>query len=210
MTYNEQVAQRMTEFLQGKVGSKHGWQKAAATLLDMANPQNLRPYLIGDRTPAHTVLARLYKLGCDINWLLFGPVESNVQSVFVSLQQIPVYESVHAGSRKDAVMETPSYYIAIPKMNDETLFGVKVKGSSMASYSIPDGCVVICSRKEEIVNGKPHMVSWSNGESVVRIVTQDGNYFTLSSSDPIAYPPLRIHKKDIHHIYRVTKILIDP
>ena len=156
------------------------------------------------------MLARLYELGCDINWLLYGPADSNVQDVMTSLLQIPVYESVHAGSRKEAVMETPSYYIAIPKSNDDTLFGVKVKGSSMASYSIPDGCVVICSRKEEIQNGKPHLVSWNNGENALRIVTQEGNFFTLSSSDPIAYPPLRIHKKDIHYIYRVTKIMIDP
>lgn len=71
MTYSETVAARLVEFLQGKVGKAHGWKKAAAELLEM-DRQNIAPYLSGERVPAQTVLSRLHKLGCDINWLLYG------------------------------------------------------------------------------------------------------------------------------------------
>jgi len=180
-------------------------------MLDMS-PQNLRKYLYaeGDRIPGQVVLFKLNKLGCDINWLLFGAQDSNVQNIFTSLIQVPVYESVHAGTKNNVVSESPAYYIAIPKTNDETIFGVKVTGNSMTSFRIPDGAVVLCSKKEAMINGKPHLVSWNNGESVLRIVNQDGNYFLLTSSDANAYPPLRVHKKEIHFIYRVVKILIEP
>jgi hypothetical protein len=40
-TYPKTVQDRMIQFLQSKVGSKHGWKKKAAEFLGLDNPQNL-------------------------------------------------------------------------------------------------------------------------------------------------------------------------
>jgi SOS-response transcriptional repressor LexA len=210
LTYNLQVAARLTQFLQTlpNIGDKHGWKKKAASILGFDHSQNLQPYLNGDQLPGNTLLARLHKLGCDIRWLLYDYHESNVQDVIINLMHVPVYASVTAGTKKNVVMENPIGHIAIPRSNDDTLFGVKIKGDSMSPI-IPDGSVVICSKKESVANGKPHLVSWNDGENALRIVHQEGSFFTFSSTNAEKYPPLRVHKKDIHFLHRVVKVMID-
>jgi len=71
-TYTETVQDRMVQFLQSHVGSKHGWKKKAAEFLGLDNPQNLTVYFHGEQLPGNTLQARFYKRGCSVDWLMFG------------------------------------------------------------------------------------------------------------------------------------------
>jgi transcriptional regulator with XRE-family HTH domain len=70
-TYQQQVAGRLEKFGQHLCGNEYGWKSAFARKLDIS-PSALGTYLGGTIFPGYQLLARLYKLGCSSDWLLYG------------------------------------------------------------------------------------------------------------------------------------------
>jgi hypothetical protein len=73
-SYAAQVSERFIAFGQRKFGSEFGWKSKFADALGM-KPQALQSYFDGTRIPGFTVLARLQKLGCSSDWLLYGEMK---------------------------------------------------------------------------------------------------------------------------------------
>jgi transcriptional regulator with XRE-family HTH domain len=61
------VGERMRFFAK----KKYGTLKKLADAMTIF-PQQLQPYISGKREPGTRILARLLRLGCDVNWLLGG------------------------------------------------------------------------------------------------------------------------------------------
>ena len=101
-TYNQEVSERLVSFGQALFGSEFGWQTKFAKALDMS-PQGLQPYLNAVRLPGNTILARLNKLGCSSDWLLYGETKE-AESISIPLMNIPIYSFLE-GVSKGAVME---------------------------------------------------------------------------------------------------------
>lgn len=70
-TYQEDVAERLELFGKSICGDKYGWKSAFARKLEIS-PSALGTYLGGTIFPGYQILARLYKLGCSSDWLLYG------------------------------------------------------------------------------------------------------------------------------------------
>jgi hypothetical protein len=67
------------------------------------SPQGLQPYLRDEKLPGNKILARLNKLGCSSDWLLYGETKE-AESISIPLMNIPIY-SFSEGVTKGAVME---------------------------------------------------------------------------------------------------------
>lgn len=61
------IGERMRWFAKQKFGTL----KKLADAMDIS-PQQLQQYISGKREPGSKVLAKLLRLGCDVNWLLGG------------------------------------------------------------------------------------------------------------------------------------------
>jgi transcriptional regulator with XRE-family HTH domain len=70
-TYQQQVSERLEIFGKHVCGQKYGWKSAFARQLGIS-PSALGTYLSGTIFPGYQILARLYKLGCSSDWLLYG------------------------------------------------------------------------------------------------------------------------------------------
>lgn len=64
------IGKRLREFAESKYGSI----KSLAEAIEV-KPPNLQKYLRDEREPGTATLIKLKKVGCDINWLLFGESE---------------------------------------------------------------------------------------------------------------------------------------
>ncbi|MFA3783132.1 helix-turn-helix domain-containing protein [Melioribacteraceae bacterium 4301-Me] len=91
--FNLGIGERIRIFAKQKYGTL---KKLAAAM--KISPQQLQQYISGKREPGSKILARLLRLGCDINWLLGGKeslesykiqlLESKIKKLKHSLQQI--------------------------------------------------------------------------------------------------------------------------
>ncbi|KAF0152079.1 MAG: hypothetical protein FD143_1373 [Ignavibacteria bacterium] len=61
------IGERMRLFAQ----KKYGTLKKLAEAMQIS-PQQLQQYISGNREPGSKILAKLLRLGCDVNWLLGG------------------------------------------------------------------------------------------------------------------------------------------
>jgi SOS-response transcriptional repressor LexA len=129
--------------------------------------------------------------------------ETKINLPRVALVQLPVYQSVSAGTKGNLIMEDIVEYIAVPKSGDDTRFGVIVKGNSM-SPRINPGDIVIVSEKQEVRNGDLAIVNWIDGEFNLRVVTFSGDNVVLTSENQSKYPPVIVAKENIHRLLRVV------
>jgi len=60
---------------------KYGTLKKLAEAMEIS-PQQLQQYISGNREPGSKILARLLRLGCDINWLLGGTEKAESYRVY--------------------------------------------------------------------------------------------------------------------------------
>ncbi len=60
---------------------KYGTLKSLAEAMEIS-PQQLQQYISGNREPGSKILARLLRLGCDINWLLGGTEKAESYRVY--------------------------------------------------------------------------------------------------------------------------------
>ena len=202
-TYNQEVSERLVIFGQRIYGSEYGWQTQFATALTM-KPQGLHPYLRGERLPDNTLLARLNKLGCSSDWLLYGET-NDAESISVPLMNIPIY-SFSEGSKENIIMERVIDYIAIPKNPDETLFGIKVKSESMAPCMKP-GDIVIISEKTKFKTGDICLIQQDDHRHILRYVHLQEKQYLLTAENTEAFPPQSIPKTKVRKIMRVMKVI---
>ena len=203
MTYNMEVSERLVAFGQRLYGTEYGWQTKFANALTM-RPQVLHPYLKGDRLPGNTLLARLNKLGCSSDWLLYGD-KNDVASISVALTNIPVY-AFSEGTKESVVMENIVDYVAVPKTSDETLFGVKVKSESMAPFMKPKD-IVIVSEKSKFKTGEACLLQFNDNHCLIRYVHLQEKQFLLTAENSTEFPPQSVPKTKIKRIMRIMKII---
>lgn len=116
--------------------------------------------------------------------------------------QIPVYESVSAGTGGIEYGELIEH-IQIPHLKNCTeVFGVKVKGDSM-EYTIPNGATIIVKKDVEVME-KEIGVFIVNNEPFVKRLKKDKNYLMLLS-DNIDYDPILVTEHD--ELFIVGKVL---
>jgi SOS-response transcriptional repressor LexA len=148
-----------------------------------------------------TMRERLASVGLNLYTLETN--DTDVKLPRVTLIEIPVYESVHAGTKGQIIMQDALEHIAIAKSGDKTLFGVKVKGDSM-SPRINQGDTIVVSEAAEVRNNDLAIVSWKDGEFNLRYITYSGDNVILSSENSTKYPPAIVAKNKIHRLLRVV------
>lgn len=202
---NTELLEHLIEFAQRKFGGKFGWKKKLADSLEMSQAQ-ISNILSGTDPIGPAIKEKLRKkLGYDIDRAIERG-QNDIEPGIIELMHIPVYESVHAGRKQGIVAEHPIEYIAIPKSNDNTQIGVKVRGGSMEP-KIAEGDVVVISRQAEVKSGDLCLVNWSDGEYCLRYVHFKDQLVTLSSENSRENPPESIHKSKIHSIFRVMRLI---
>ncbi|MEW6195075.1 MAG: helix-turn-helix transcriptional regulator [Bacteroidota bacterium] len=113
--YNESLDLFTDEKIQSGIGERMRWfaKKKYGTLKKLAeamniSPQQLQQYISCKREPGSKILAKLLRLGCDVNWLLGGresiesykiyKLESELRKLQQSFQQInEVVQKVEGG-----------------------------------------------------------------------------------------------------------------
>ncbi len=113
--YNESLDLFTDEKIQSGIGERMRWfaKKKYGTLKKLAeamniSPQQLQQYISCKREPGSRILAKLLRLGCDVNWLLGGresiesykiyKLESELRKLQQSFQQIhEVVQKVEGG-----------------------------------------------------------------------------------------------------------------
>jgi phage repressor protein C with HTH and peptisase S24 domain len=200
---NKDIGIRLDTFLKQRFGDERGWLKNAAAGLSLA-PSNLKKYLAGEYSPGTIIQDRLRELGCDIEWLMTGNKRKDeLQSIDISLAQIPVYEYIKAGGKSMMLKEEPVEYVYTTKSADQSRYGVRVKGDSMQP-EIKEGEIVVASKIAEVKNGDICVVTFHDGETCLRRVYFSDHSCTLTS-DNTKIPPKIFKKKDVQFIHRVVE-----
>ena len=94
---DEKIQTRIGERIRIFAKRKYGTLKKLAEAMDIS-PQQLQQYISGKREPGSKILAKLLRIGCDINWLLGGSesiesyriylLEAELRKLQTSLTQI--------------------------------------------------------------------------------------------------------------------------
>ena len=174
-----------------------------ATALEM-RPQTLNNYLSGNARPGGIIQARLRNLGCNIDWLMTGKEATIDLRHEVRLTEIPVFEFVRAGTKTMQLKENPSQHIPVVKSNDDSRFGIVVRGNSM-DPEVKEGEIVVVSKKAEVASGDLCVVVFDDGETCLRRVHFHDHSVTLTSANEAKYPPAFHKKSEIEFIWRVMQ-----
>jgi len=196
---NETVAQRLRNWVKIRYGTVNEF----AAALGVAQP-TASQLINGVRNPGNKVQMKLRELGCDIEWLMTGNKRKDeLQSIDISLAQIPVYEYIKAGGKSMMLKEEPVEYVYTTKSADQSRYGVRVKGDSMQP-EIKEGEIVVASKIADVKNGDICVVTFHDGETCLRRVYFSDHSCTLTS-DNTKIPPKIFKKKDIQFIHRVVE-----
>ena len=125
----------------------------------------------------------------------------------IDLQQVPVYESVHAGDKSPVLSEPPVDYIGVTPGRDKSLFGVRVVGDCMHP-AVSENDVVIVSKRAEPKNGDLCLVNFSDHEYILRRVELTESVIVLTAQNPI-YPPIVVDRHKVRSILRVVGLYRD-
>lgn len=178
-------------------------------------PQALQKYIKGQRLPMPDLLSRLYKLGCNINWLLSGEGEmidlkdssrgkTRLVPILAEVEcGTPVYNQISQGNIKMLELADVSHY--------NNPFIVIARGDSMRPYINP-GDYLLCVDEPlrikdgsvVVINFKTIPETYSSNAKLIKFLKDDS---IMLYSINTKFPPT-IHKKsEIYKIYRVIKIM---
>jgi SOS-response transcriptional repressor LexA len=197
MNKNEQNAKFLRDFGERNFPNMSAFARAIGI-----SPQHLYKHLRG-KNPlpiGATLRERLAVVGITKE-VLDGQTKGAAIPL-ITLVNIPVYESVHAGEKGMLIREDIVEYLAVPVSGDETRFGVIVKGDSM-SPRINSGDTIVVSEIAEVRNGDLAIVNWNDGEFNLRVVTYSGDNVILTSENSAKFPPVIVAKSHIHKLFRV-------
>lgn len=187
-------------------------EKNFASQSEFARAMGMRPTDLFKYTSAKnplpvkaTMRERLASVGLTSEYItqrLEGGNKDPIPLPRLKLIDVPVYQSVSAGTKGEILMEDVVEYVGIPMTGDDSQFGVVVKGNSMAPR-VNNGDVVIVSQKAEVRSGELAIVFWNDGECALRVVHFSGDNVSLSSENPAKYPPIIVSKSNVHRLLRV-------
>ena len=197
------IGTRLREWGVARYGGEHGWINRFAADLAMA-PVAVSQYLNDYRVPGNKMQERLRKLGCNIDWLMTGKEATIDLHHEVRLTEIPVFEFVRAGTKTMQLKENPSQHIPVVKSNDDSRFGIVVRGNSM-DPEVREGEIVVVSKKAEVASGDLCVVVFDDGETCLRRVHFHDHSVTLTSANEAKYPPAFHKKSEIEFIWRVMQ-----
>ena len=197
------ILKRLEAFAHQVVGDEYGWQRRFAERLEI-RPQQLSNILAGRDPLGAKMRERLANLGCNIEWLMTGKEATIDLHHEVRLTEIPVFEFIRAGTKTMQLKENPSQHIPVVKSNDDTRFGIVVRGNSM-DPEVKEGEIVVVSKKAEVASGDLCVVVFDDGETCLRRVHFHDHSVTLTSANAAKFPPAFHKKSEIEYIWRVMQ-----
>ena len=180
-------------------------------------PQALQKYIKGYRLPLPDFLNRLYKLGCNINWLLSGEGEmiETKASPRGKTRLVPILAEVECG--------TPVYnqinqeHIKMAELTDVSHYNnpfiVIARGDSMRPYINPGDYLLCVDEPTKIKDGSAVVIdfktipeTYSSNAKLIKFLKDDS---IMLYSINTKFAPT-IHKKsEIYKIYKVIRIIRD-
>jgi transcriptional regulator with XRE-family HTH domain len=148
------IGERMRLFALAKYSKIYDFADA----LDMGAP-NVQAYMRGARRPGSSVLQKIKKLGCNLDWLLTGEGE-------MMQREAPVKQpdSDHlTGNRRELTLEE-----AQERYTEGKNFFMPAIGAKMTPYPITEGEMLIISPTEQPIDGDFVLSSDQEGPIIIR------------------------------------------
>jgi SOS-response transcriptional repressor LexA len=184
---------------------------------DLANrletrPQHLNNFFSGQTMPGAELLARLSKLGLNINWLMTGMGEmlfEDNKNTRLRAKMLPLVTSVQCGVPSAQWISNTDRHIEFDGLKGLlNPFAVIAQGMSMAQTILPGDILVCYESDEDIKDGDIVLVNFQSEPDtsqgiVKRVKFLDDGKIILYSDNARNFPPVLYRQSDIYKFYPV-------